>query len=96
MVLFYQFFQQKFRIFQKKKKLVYLSNIVTHLNAAVEHYNIPIGLLREGDDADFIIVNNLSDFKVEASYIKGEKVSDLEFSLSDECVNRFANRLCSL
>lgn len=56
---------------------------------AVEHYSLPLGLLREGDDADFIIVNNLSDFKVEASYIKGEKVSDLEFSLSDECVNSF-------
>ena len=56
---------------------------------AVEHYNIPLGLLREGDDADFIIVNNLSDFKVEASYIKGEEVSGIEYTPTDECINNF-------
>lgn len=56
---------------------------------AVEHYNIPLGLLREGDDADFIIVNNLSDFKVEASYINGEEVSGIEYTPTEECINNF-------
>ena len=56
---------------------------------AVEHYNLPLGLLREGDDADFIMVNNLSDFKIEAAYVKGEEVSNLEYTPIDECVNNF-------
>ena len=56
---------------------------------AVEHYNLSLGLLREGDDADFIIVNNLSDLEIEASYIKGEEVSHLEYTPIDESVNNF-------
>ncbi len=56
---------------------------------AVEHYNLPLGLLKEGDDADFIIVNNLSDFKIEASYVKGEEVSHLEYTPIEESVNNF-------
>ena len=56
---------------------------------AIEHYKLPLGLLKEGDDADFIVVNNLSDFKVEAAYIKGEEVSHLEYTSIEECVNNF-------
>ena len=56
---------------------------------AVEHYNLPLGLLREGDDADFIIVDNLKSFKVKASYIKGEKVSELEYKAIDKTINNF-------
>jgi adenine deaminase len=41
---------------------------------AVMHYGIPVGLLRKGDDADFIVVDDLSDFNVVSTYIKGEKV----------------------
>ncbi len=42
----------------------------------VEHYNLPIGLLRVGDKADFIIVDNLENFKVKATFIDGVKVYD--------------------
>lgn len=49
------------------------------LNAAcinpIEHYNLDVGTLNEGDDADFITVNNLKDFDVLATYINGEKVA---------------------
>lgn len=45
------------------------------LNAAcvtpVRHYSLPTGLLQKGDRADFILVDNLSDFKVKATYIAG-------------------------
>ncbi|HKC68047.1 MAG TPA: adenine deaminase [Bacteroidia bacterium] len=41
----------------------------------VQHYNLPVGLLREGDGADFIITDNLIDFNVLYTYIKGECVS---------------------
>lgn len=37
----------------------------------VFHYNMPVGLLRVGDAADFILVKDLVDFDVEATYIKG-------------------------
>ena len=42
----------------------------------IKHYKLDVGLLRKGDDADFLIVNNLSDFEVQSTYIKGEKVSE--------------------
>ncbi len=40
----------------------------------VKHYNLPVGLLREGDDADFIVVDNLSDFTIQDTYIQGKHV----------------------
>ena len=44
----------------------------------VMHYGLRNGLLQEGDSADFIIVNNLEEFKIEATYIEGHKVYDSE------------------
>ncbi len=37
----------------------------------VIHYGLDVGLLRIGDDADFIVVEDLKDFKVVETYIKG-------------------------
>lgn len=37
----------------------------------VLHYNLPIGLLQEGDDADFIVVKDLAKFEVLETYING-------------------------
>ncbi|MCU4162429.1 adenine deaminase [Carboxylicivirga caseinilyticus] len=47
----------------------------------VLHYKLPVGLLREGDPADFIIVDNLSDFTVLETYIDGVKVAENSKSL---------------
>lgn len=48
------------------------------LNAAcvnpVKHYNLKHGLLQKGDGADFILVDNMNDFNVIATYIDGTKV----------------------
>jgi adenine deaminase len=41
----------------------------------VRHYDLNIGLLREGESADFIEVNNLQEFKVISTYINGELVA---------------------
>jgi adenine deaminase len=41
----------------------------------VKHYKLPVGLLKEGNLADFILVNNLTDFDVLATYINGELVA---------------------
>ncbi|MCE2847768.1 MAG: adenine deaminase [bacterium] len=47
----------------------------------VEHYKLNVGLLKLGDPADFILLNNLSDFKVLATYIDGVKVAENGLSL---------------
>jgi len=40
------------------------------------HYKLPIGLLRTGDAADFIVVNNLTDFHIQQTYISGQLVAE--------------------
>jgi adenine deaminase len=40
----------------------------------VEHYNLPVGLLRKNDPADFIIVDNLEDFNILKTIINGNTV----------------------
>lgn len=42
----------------------------------VRHYQLPVGLVQSGDDADFLIVSDLKDFDVLATYVKGEKVAE--------------------
>ncbi len=41
----------------------------------VLHYKLDVGLLRLGDDADFIVVDNLQNFKVLQTYINGNLVA---------------------
>lgn len=59
----------------------------------VLHYRMNVGLLREGDWADFIIVDNLENFEVLETYIDGEKVAEngtsLIENLTSEVVNNF-------
>ncbi|MEY4541212.1 MAG: hypothetical protein RLZZ306_2969 [Bacteroidota bacterium] len=59
----------------------------------VLHYNLPVGLLREGDPADFIVIDNLQDFKVKQTYLNGEIVADNGISeienLPSDIVNNF-------
>ena len=42
----------------------------------VAHYNMKVGLLQENDAADFIVVENLTDFKVLQTYVNGELVAE--------------------
>lgn len=42
----------------------------------VQHYKLPVGQLRVGDAADFIVVNNITDFAVLQNYIGGRLVYD--------------------
>jgi len=41
----------------------------------VEHYRLPVGLLREGDRADFIVVEDLRSFRVRETVIAGTPVA---------------------
>ena len=59
----------------------------------VLHYNLPVGLLREGDPADFIMIDNLQDFNIQQTYLNGELVAEngvskIESKLS-EVINNF-------
>lgn len=42
----------------------------------VLHYNLPVGLLRENDFADFIVVDNLADFNIQQTWLNGEVVAE--------------------
>jgi len=42
----------------------------------VVHYKLDVGLLREGDPADFIVVKNLENFEVVKTYINGQLVAE--------------------
>lgn len=59
----------------------------------VLHYRMNVGLLREGDWADFILVDNLEDFNVLETFINGNKVAEngvsLIENLASEIINNF-------
>ena len=59
----------------------------------VQHYRLEVGLLREGDSADFILVEDLKHFKVLETYLDGEKVAQngecLMPATSSETINNF-------
>ena len=42
----------------------------------VLHYKMKVGLLKEGDSADFIVVKDLKNFEVVQTYIDGELVAE--------------------
>ena len=42
----------------------------------VNHYKMNVGLLKENDAADFIVVEDLTNFKVKQTYINGELVAE--------------------
>jgi adenine deaminase len=62
----------------------------------VQHYKLDVGLLQIGDPADFIVVDDLQNFAVQATYINGQKVAEggqtLIPSVSSEPVNYFHGR----
>ena len=55
-------------------------NIMDVLKAAslnaVKHYNLPVGMLQLGDDADFIVVDDLRNPVPKQTYVKGELVAE--------------------
>lgn len=63
-----------------KRALAYGHDLYDVLRAAcvhpVEHYGLPVGQLRVGDPADFVVVDNISDFNILQTYIRGELVAE--------------------
>jgi len=52
----------------------------------VLHYKIPAGLLRVGDPADFIIIDDLNYFNILSTYINGALVADKGVTMIDSIV----------
>ncbi len=59
----------------------------------VLHYGLEVGLLREGDAADFIVVGDLKEFKILQTYIDGKLVAEngktLISSVAVNAINKF-------
>ncbi len=59
----------------------------------IQHYGLPVGLLQPGDRADFLIVEDLKDFRVKETYLQGILVAkdgkSLEAAAKPEPVNAF-------
>jgi len=60
----------------------------------VKHYGLEVGLLKAGDPADFIVIDNLKDFNILQTYINGELVAEKQKSFikqpSVTAINRFS------
>ncbi len=71
-----------------KAALVEGYNLMDVLSAAslnpVAHYGLEVGLLQIGDEADFIIVNNLEEVKISQVYIRGALVAENGRSLIEK------------
>ncbi|MFB0907663.1 MAG: adenine deaminase [Spirosomataceae bacterium] len=62
----------------------------------VLHYRLNVGLLREGEPADFVIVDNLTDFNVLQTYIDGECVAENGVSKTESLTSGIVNNFnCS-
>jgi adenine deaminase len=57
----------------------------------IDHYKLSVGLLQKGDAADFIVVDNLTDFNVDQTYIDGQLVFDKGAVLLDIIVEKNIN-----
>ena len=59
----------------------------------IKHYRLDVGLLQKGDDADFIVVDNLNDFNVLQTFVRGRLMAEKGVSLmhrrKEEACNNF-------
>jgi adenine deaminase len=58
----------------------------------VRHYSLDVGLLQPGDPADFIMVDNLDDFRVLGTWINGTRVAENGKSLLEHVTETAMNR----
>lgn len=63
-----------------KRALAHGHDLFDVLRAAsynvIRHYNLPVGLLQAGDNADFIEIDNLQDFTILKTYVNGTVVAE--------------------
>lgn len=63
----------------------------------IDHYGMQVGKLKEGDPADFIVINNPEEFKILKTFINGELVAENGTtkiaSVENKVVNNFNAKL---
>jgi len=63
----------------------------------VGHYNLDVGLLQQGDPADFIVIDSLEEFNILETYVNGDQVAEsgksLIQSVREESPNKFNARM---
>lgn len=63
----------------------------------VDHYNLDIGLLKVGDPADFMSINNFEELKILKNYINGSLVSEKKVSyikkVEPDIINNFNTKM---
>ncbi len=57
----------------------------------IDHYKLEVGKLREGDPADFIVINNTKDFEILQTYINGKLVAEKGVTKIQRVVNKVIN-----
>ena len=50
----------------------------------VHHYDLQVGTLHKGDSADFVVIEDLENFKVLQTYIRGDLVAEKSKSFTDD------------
>lgn len=75
-------------------------NVFDVLQAAcitpIDHYKLEVGQLRVGDPADFIVVDNLTDFNVQKTYIDGKLVAAFGTTFIQKAENPIINNFEAL
>ncbi|MFD2035584.1 adenine deaminase [Belliella marina] len=70
-------------------------NVFDVLRAAcitpIEHYRLEVGMLRVGDAADFILSEDMEEFRIKATYINGELVAKDGKTLIGRVENKVIN-----
>ncbi len=59
------------------------------------HYKIPVGLLRENDSADFILIDNFQNFNIKKTFIKGNLVAENGVSKIESVQEKILNNFFS-
>ncbi|PKP50492.1 MAG: adenine deaminase [Bacteroidetes bacterium HGW-Bacteroidetes-11] len=62
----------------------------------VRHYKLESGLLQKGDRADFVVIDNLTDFNIQRTFINGVLVAESGKSLIKSVVESSPNRFDAL
>lgn len=61
----------------------------------IKHYNLDVGLLQQGDCADFLIIDNFDDFNIKSTVINGLVVSENGWSLINKTKVLPVNNFCT-
>lgn len=75
-----------------EKKIAFFRALKALTVNPVNHYNLNVGLLRENDPADFVIVDNLEELNVLKTIIDGKEVYDVNEGLKDPKPQKLVNR----